>query len=298
MPPPVAGMLAGALRRRIGMPRSRVRVGVTEETFGGLVEMSLRADGTITTTGIGGNRRLPPPSTPAGAGGGIGGFRLGAVRVREAAVGELASPLTRILTRRPLRELHTDPMEASRVADLRGYALVREVDFATGVAQQHREADFLRRILGQAVPEAGERAAPEMPDVAQEAQRFATSMRFAVSVPGRHYSGLANEELLTILAGQGRDFLADTSELRVHVREKIEDALGTDWNEREARDIAADAVREWIVQRFERQGVDVDLAPLNDVYRRWKSRSRYSTMIGIKTGALLGAVKRAAVRVS
>lgn len=286
--------LARALRRRIGVPERVSRRG--GGLAGALVEYSARDPGAARIAGIGGRRELPPVGTIGGppSGGGLPEFVIG---VRQGTFrSETAATL---FGRRPLRELHRDRPPERAVSALRGMDRLRELDFAQDVAEVHREQDFLRRLLRETEPgDVPPRTEGEAEDVTDRAARFARSARIDVDVAGRHYSGLSNAELLDILAAQGRDFLQTTEEMRAHVQETIASTLGAQWDEQNAREVAAEAVREWIVQRFERQGVDVDLAPLDAQYRAWKSSSGYSTKIGIKTGALLGAVKSARVRVT
>ncbi len=200
------------------------------------------------------------------------------------------------MARAPLRELHDEP-QVGTVGELRGEARVREVQNALGVARSNRRADRLNELLGRARAERGPVTASR--NVAALALEFSRSFHFALQIPGTHYSGLSNQQLLEVMESNGRPFAQDTPELRDHVRDRIADAFGTqEWDRPRALSVAARAVRDWIVKRIEEQGVDVELKPLNADYRAAKTSDGFDGRIGIKTRAWLGSVKNAAVEVA
>ncbi len=199
-----------------------------------------------------------------------------------------------VLARAPLREL--GPAAVSRVADLQGTRRVDEVRFALGVSRSNRRADRLGSILDSARA-ARTKVAP-IASVATEATRFAGAFHWALSIPGTHYSGLTNQHLLEIMEANGRPFASDTPQLRDHVRARLLAAFASaDWERSRAVDIAARAVREWIVRRLDEQGLDVELKPLNADYAHWKQAHGYSSQIGRKTGAWRGSLANAVVEV-
>lgn len=116
----------------------------------------------------------------------------------------------------------------------------------------------------------------------------------ALEVPGRHYSGLSYDELIEILADQGRDFAATTTAMRravlaeVTLRFEASRRVPTD---REIRDALADAALSWIVRRFAGKVRDEHLRLLTIPYAKRKARDGYGgEPIGTRTGALAARV--------
>ena len=99
--------------------------------------------------------------------------------------------------------------------------------------------------------------------------QFAQQLSFALRIPGRHYSGLSNQDLFDILAAQGRDFAANTRPLRDHVAKVLRDVF-VDGDEpvtdASLKQYASDAILEWIVARFEGKQHDVSMRALS---RSW-----------------------------
>lgn len=211
------------------------------------------------------------------------------------------SNISQVMGRAPLRELGTTGARITQ--DLTGRRYLREIDLADDVAGRTMRARRMDQILQRAQAAAGQTrpAAQRAPSTATLtlASRFADSLSFSVHVPGNHYSGHPNDDVIDWLEASGRPFRADTPELRDHVRGVLVDVFSRgEWNPGQAARVAARAIRDWIVRRFERQGLDVDLAALNSVYRSWKSAHGYSSQIGIKTGFLLSRVRGAEVTVT
>lgn len=116
-------------------------------------------------------------------------------------------------------------------------------------------------------------------------------------VPGMHRSDVSYDDLLGYLAEQGRDFTADNRTLRAHVKQALLlrfEGFQRAPNLTELREVAAAAIVEWVVMRFDRKVRDVDIKPNNQTYLRWKSREGYGTTPGVKTGELRDAIERRA----
>lgn len=121
---------------------------------------------------------------------------------------------------------------------------------------------------------------------------------YTLDVPGTHYSGLTYNHLLAILADQGKDFAANTATLRRHVattcRLAFEGATRLPTARELDRTIAA-AVIDWIEARFEYRVRDERIRLNTNAYQRAKRKAGFLGPVGIRTGALLDAVKRARV---
>lgn len=135
-------------------------------------------------------------------------------------------------------------------------------------------------------------------NVVEEISGFMRDMEWDLTVPGQHYSGLSNQQLLEILAGQGRDFAEDTDELRKHVSDVLRSKFRKVWDPDEAGSVAQDAILAWIVDRFESQGPDISLTPLSINYAAWKAAKGLDSRIGIAQGRLLRAVRKARITIT
>lgn len=134
--------------------------------------------------------------------------------------------------------------------------------------------------------------------------REATAGRWGVEldVPGQHYGGLSNNELLEILKDQGRDFAHATTAMRAHVRATVALLFENRYSvptQREINDAIDHAVIEWIVKRFDGKVRDEHLRLLTIPYARAKAKAGYgSKSIGVRTGSLVAAVEdRGRVRI-
>jgi hypothetical protein len=131
-------------------------------------------------------------------------------------------------------------------------------------------------------------------DPAREASAFASRFSFELRIAGRHEeSGLSNQALLDIRKAEGRDFAADTRELRDFVMRRVRDEIGERWDDDTAARIAGTAIVEWIVRRIEGDVADVYLEPLNPEYRAAKIAAGLDGRIGIAHGHWRDAVARA-----
>ncbi len=124
-------------------------------------------------------------------------------------------------------------------------------------------------------------------------KQFAKALEFEIKVPGAHYSGLGNEELLDILAAQGRDFRADTRQLRVHVelalREAFEDE-GAVPLRLEVEQEAKVAILEWVAARMDGRIRDERITALTPDYAKRKRATHPGRPVGKRTGALFDAL--------
>lgn len=135
-------------------------------------------------------------------------------------------------------------------------------------------------------------------NVVSEATAYAKGLEFELLLSGTHYTGVTNQSLLGILASQGRDFAADTPELRAHVRTSLLDAFkGQLWDDDTAGEVAQDAIKDWIIQRIENQGDDITLTPLSPDYAAEKAARGYDSRIGVRKGKWLKAVYKGRVRI-
>lgn len=126
--------------------------------------------------------------------------------------------------------------------------------------------------------------------VGGEVSRIAKTVEWSLAVPGRHYSGLAYDELLDVLEAQGRDFRRDTSALRRAALAETQmrlAKLGRAPTWAEFREAYALAVLGFVVKRFEGKVRDVPLRRLTIPYAKAKKAAGYGDRpIGVRTGAL------------
>lgn len=131
--------------------------------------------------------------------------------------------------------------------------------------------------------------------VEQALRTFARKLTYSLHVPGSHPDGISYDDLLDVLASQGRDFTADSTKLRDYVeRGLLEEFAGdtTPPSASERKQIAAALVLRWILNRLESQLRDVPIKSNHAAYRAWKRKhARYSAP-GMKSGALRDAIKR------
>lgn len=112
-----------------------------------------------------------------------------------------------------------------------------------------------------------------------------------LAVGGTHPgSDISYDELLDVLASQGRDFRAETSAMDRAVLAEVQttfETLGRLPLMREIDEAIGHAVLAWIVKRFEGKVRDEPLRRLTLAYARRKKRDGYGGRpIGTRTGAL------------
>lgn len=131
--------------------------------------------------------------------------------------------------------------------------------------------------------------------VEQALRTFARNLTYSLHVPGSHPGGIAYDDLLDVLASQGRDFTADSTKLRDYVERGLLAEFAGDTtppSASERRQIAAALVLRWILNRLESQLRDVPIKSNDATYRAWKRKhARYSAP-GMRSGALRDAIKR------
>lgn len=139
-------------------------------------------------------------------------------------------------------------------------------------------------------------------DVVQRLRRLVRVMDWSLKIPGEHYSGLSNQEILEVRQSEGRDFAADTTALRIAVLASL---LVQYENEVEMPDIEdirrtiRDAVREHIRRRIDGEVRDVRIPLLTPAYAARKRRAgKGAEPVGVWTGAWRDAVARAEVAIT
>ncbi len=132
-----------------------------------------------------------------------------------------------------------------------------------------------------------------MAELTPQMRAFADRLRFTLRIPGTHPSGLSYEELFDILAAQGRDFGADSPQLRGHIRYALREQFdgGRAPGRAQLRQIAEAAILEWIVSRIETGLRDVPIRPNDPKYRRWKMKHAAYSRVGMRTGALRNRIR-------
>lgn len=109
--------------------------------------------------------------------------------------------------------------------------------------------------------------------------------------------GDLNALKLAMLTETGRPFTKVNQAARAAVTAALRTAIaaGKQMSETGIGNAAGEAFRAVVVERFETQS-GVELDALNSDYKRWKARAGLDTRIGIATGNLLRALKRARFR--
>ena len=127
------------------------------------------------------------------------------------------------------------------------------------------------------------------------------ALDYTVDIPGTHYSGLTNQALFDILAGQDRDFAANTRTLRKFVAAELRNVLEGARRlptPAELDMLAAPMILVWVLKRMDGKVRDERLRPLTERYAQAKFKAGYHTPIGTRTGALRGAVAQAQVTIT
>jgi hypothetical protein len=173
-----------------------------------------------------------------------------------------------------------------------------------------RVPDWIRSLVTDApyrLPSTPSRATPSERDRAQQRaarelrriiyaaiRRFSESLSFSVNFPGRYRSGPTFDAVLGYLADMDKNFAADSKTLQNRVRI----ALMSEYEDADAiplalefRETAADAILATIIARFENRLRDVGIASNRDEYTRAKVKAGHDSRVGIRTGALLQAIK-------
>ena len=120
--------------------------------------------------------------------------------------------------------------------------------------------------------------------------------RWRVRVPGEHTGGISHEDLLDVLASQGREFLSNTVQLALAVSAALRRRwLGSSTMPtlEQLRETAEPALLDHVERRFERGNGDIAVTPLTPRYAALKrARGRGAQPIGVASGELRRAVSR------
>lgn len=131
---------------------------------------------------------------------------------------------------------------------------------------------------------------------------YAARLAFTLDIPGQHYGGLSNNDLLAVRQREGRPFDANNLTLRRHVRTELQLRFGTArvYPSPLAVEAAArTAILEWILARLNGGLRDVRIKTLNVDYAKTKQRAGYAGQpVGVRTGAWREALTRAHVEIT
>lgn len=139
---------------------------------------------------------------------------------------------------------------------------------------------------------------PTRSELAATIRRLSPSLDFVLKVPGIHYGGLTNQELLDILAKNGRDFATNNATLKRHVATFVSLALEGATRlptQHEVDQLRATATLGWIIKRMDYEVRDVRIRMNTNTYQRAKRKAGFLGPVGVRTGALREAVQRARV---
>jgi hypothetical protein len=118
---------------------------------------------------------------------------------------------------------------------------------------------------------------------------------FRVEVPGQHYSGLSNQELLEVREGEGRDFAMHTVQLDQYLTKELTERYGGF----DARVVTAAELRELtgklivarVAARIYGGGIDVEVPALSPAYAAYKRKAgRGGRPVGVFSGRHVAAI--------
>jgi hypothetical protein len=167
------------------------------------------------------------------------------------------------------------------------------------------------RDLAEAVRDtaSGTRAAPKPPPkvpagtlraaIRQLLVAFTASMKWSVEIPGQHYGGLSNQALLEVRKREGRDFDADTVQLKQHVRKELLERFASFPRVptiAEIEDLAGKLIVQRLTERVMHGGLDVNIPPVTAATAARKRRDGFGGKpAGVRRGKWLAALRRARV---
>jgi hypothetical protein len=136
---------------------------------------------------------------------------------------------------------------------------------------------------------------------------FTKDLRWTLSIPGDHYSGISNQALLDVRIREGRDF-APTEEypdagntiqlkqwLRAELLERFESFSAVPTLQM-LQDIGGKLIVKRVAERVMHGGLDIHEQPLSAAYARFKARhGKGGKPIGVWSGKWLAALRRATV---
>lgn len=143
-------------------------------------------------------------------------------------------------------------------------------------------------------------AKPTPKQVSATVRAFIASMDWRLEIPGTHYSGLSNQALLEVRENEGRDFAADTVQLRQYLRRELADRFAGFERTPTLADLQAltsKLIVNYIAnERVLGDGGDVLLPALSPAYAAWKRKQgKGNKPIGVFRGSWLAALRKARV---
>jgi hypothetical protein len=121
---------------------------------------------------------------------------------------------------------------------------------------------------------------------------------WTLDVPGQHYGGLSNQELLDVRVQEGREFEVHTTALDQHVSKELRlryaqfDARVV--TKGELQELAGKLIVLHVANRIMHGGLDISLTPLTPRYAAWKRKQgKGSKPIGVFRGDHLRAIRKA-----
>lgn len=153
--------------------------------------------------------------------------------------------------------------------------------------------EVVRRRDGRSREARSERAAKSQ--VVQDLKALLHDFDWSLSIPGKHYSGGTNNDVLEWRKSEGRDFAADTSTLRRRVLTAVLlefEGRTTTPSPSQVKAVIADTILEWVVKRVEQGGIDVDVPALTARYAAAKKKAGFgSRPVGVRTARWLMALE-------
>jgi hypothetical protein len=154
------------------------------------------------------------------------------------------------------------------------------------------------RTSGSRTPPAGVPKALVRDTNKQIVKAFCRGLRsavFRVEVPGQHYSGLSNQELLEVREGEGRDFAMHTVQLDQYLtKELTERYSGFDARvitAAELRELAGKLIVARVAARIYGGGIDVEVPALSPAYAAYKRKAgRGGRPVGVFSGRHVAAI--------
>jgi hypothetical protein len=137
-------------------------------------------------------------------------------------------------------------------------------------------------------------------EIDRAVRRLTSSLRFRIEIPGTHYSGLTNQQMLEIRQREGRDFAANNRTMRAHVAAFVRIALEGATRMptvAEVERLQAAAVLEWILKRVDYEVRDVRIPLLTPAYQKRKRAAGFLGPVGVRTGAWREALMAATVEI-
>jgi hypothetical protein len=157
---------------------------------------------------------------------------------------------------------------------------------------------LVRRSRGRA----GRAASDARGAVLARLRKLVRVMDWSLRIPGQHYSGLSNQEMLDVRQSEGRDFAADTTALRIAVLATLlveYEGATEDPSPADIRRTIRDAIVEHVLRRINGAVRDVRIPLLTPAYAARKRKAgKGGEPVGVWTGDWRDAVERAEVAIT